>query len=123
MHELAVCQSMIAQVEEIAGSHGAARVVRVEVRIGPLSGVEPDLLADAFPFACAGTVAEGAVLAIERLPVRVVCTGCGNESEAAVNRLVCGACGDFRTRVIGGDELLLARVELETPDRTAPVVN
>lgn len=116
MHELAVCQSMIAQVGDVAASHGARRVVRVRVRIGPLSGVVPDLLADAFPFACAGTVAEGAELAVETLPVRVSCAACGAESETAVNRLVCGACGDYRTTLISGDELLLAGIELEVDD-------
>lgn len=114
MHELAICQSMIAQVEEIADRHGAGRVVRVEVQVGPLSGVEPDLLTNAFPFASARTVAEGAALSIETLPVRVACGHCGAETAASVNRLACGACGDPRTRVVGGDELLLARVELET---------
>jgi hydrogenase nickel incorporation protein HypA/HybF len=113
MHELAVCQSMIAQVEELAANRGGGRVVRLNVRIGPLAGVDPELLAHAFPFACAGTVAEGAVLNIDTLPVRVLCSQCGMESDASVNRLVCHACGDFRTRVISGDELLLASFELE----------
>lgn len=116
MHELAVCQSMITQVGDVAASRGARRVVRVRVRIGPLSGVVPDLLADAFPFACAGTIAEGAELAVETLPVRVSCAACGAESEATVNRLLCGACGDYRTTLISGDELLLAGVELEVDD-------
>lgn len=118
MHELAVCQSMIAQVGEIAASHGGGSVLRVEVHIGPLSGVEPKLLADAFPFACAGTVAEGAELSIDTLPIRVACSRCGMESDVTVNRLVCNTCGDFRTRVISGDELLLARVELESGSDT-----
>jgi Zn finger protein HypA/HybF involved in hydrogenase expression len=28
------------------------------------------------------------------------------------NRLLCASCGDFRTRIISGDELILQRVEL-----------
>lgn len=30
-----------------------------------------------------------------------------------MNRLLCGACGDWHTRIISGDELLLESVELE----------
>lgn len=116
MHELALCQSMIAQVERVAERHGAERVVRVEVRLGPLAGVEPDLLANAFPFACARTIAEGAALSIETLPIRVACADCGTESEVAANRLACQGCGGIRTRILCGDELLLARIELETSD-------
>ena len=113
MHELSVCQALMAQVVDIAARENAERVTAIVLRMGPLSGVEPDLLADAFPIAAAGTPAEGAALHFERLPVRVHCSVCGAESDASVNRLLCGACGDYRTRLISGDELLLASVELE----------
>jgi hydrogenase nickel incorporation protein HypA/HybF len=45
--------------------------------------------------------------------VRVRCTRCGADCEAAPNRLLCGACGDYRTRLASGDEMLLASLELE----------
>ncbi len=119
MHELSVCQGMLRQVDAIAAEHAARRVSRITVRIGPLSGVEPALLAQAFPIASAGTVASDAELIIETLPVRVHCETCGEESDAAVNRLLCGSCGDWHTRLISGDELLLASVELETEEEPA----
>jgi len=115
MHELSVCQGMLGQVEAIARSHQASAVRRIRVQVGPLSGVEPRLLEQAFPLACAGTVAERAELVIERLPVRVHCETCGSDSDAAPNRLLCGSCGDWHTRLVSGDELLLASVELVTP--------
>ena len=113
MHELAVCQGLLRQVEAIAREHGADRVTRIVVRIGPLSGVEPDLLAGAFPLAAGDTRAAAAELIIERLPVRVRCNTCGAETEAPPNRLLCGACGHGHTQLVGGDEMLLASVELE----------
>lgn len=120
MHELSVCQNMLAQVSEVATRHRARGVTGIRVQIGPLSGVEPRLLAQAFPLASAGTIAEGAALTLEELPVRVQCETCGRESEASANRLTCGACGDWHTRLIGGDEMLLASVELETPTIDSP---
>jgi hydrogenase nickel incorporation protein HypA/HybF len=78
--------------------------------------VEADLLRSAYPIAAAGTIAEGAVLDIEPARVLVHCTACGAETEAAPNRLLCGACGDWRTRLVSGDELLLASLELSVPD-------
>ncbi len=113
MHELSLCHSLIQQVEGIARRERARRVTTITLRIGPLSGVEPELLVDAFPFAAAGTVAEGAALCIEAQPVRVLCSRCQLESDATPNRLLCGACGDYRTRLVSGDELLLASLELE----------
>ena len=114
MHELSVCQALLRQVETIAQEHEASGVEKIVLRIGPLAGVEPRLLQDAFPIARAGTVADGAKLVIEALPLRVRCDSCGAESDAAPNRLLCGACGDWHTRVISGDEMLLASVELLT---------
>jgi len=113
MHELSVCQSMLDQVSAIAAQHRARSVSRITLRIGPISGIEPRLLSDAFSIARAGTIADDAELTIETQAVRVHCETCGEETEAAINRLLCGACGDYHTRLISGDELLLASVELE----------
>jgi hydrogenase nickel incorporation protein HypA/HybF len=111
MHELAICQALLVQVEGIAREH-AATVRRVRVSVGPLSGVDPGLLERAYPLACAGTVAEGSELALESAPVRVRCRGCGVESAASANRLLCAACGGWQTDLLSGDELLLLNVEL-----------
>ena len=48
MHELAVCQSLLRQVEEIARRDNARRVELIRLRIGPLSGVVGELLEQAF---------------------------------------------------------------------------
>lgn len=113
MHELSLCQALLEQVAQVAREQHARRIVSVTVRIGPLSGVEPTLLASAYPFASAGTAAADAALIIERAAVRVRCLGCGAESEARASSLICGVCRDWRVELLSGDELLLARVELE----------
>lgn len=117
MHELSICQSLLDQVEGIARQHGASRVERILLQVGPLSGLEPALLMSAWPLAAAGTVAETAALVIEPAPIRVQCRECGAESAATANRLLCGACSGFHTRLVSGDELLLAQLELTIPDR------
>lgn len=113
MHELALCQALMSQVETIARDHDADRVTAITLGMGPLSGVEAQLLKNAYPIASAGTIAEGAELMIRTTPVRVHCHSCGADSDALVNRLVCGHCGNWRTRLISGDELLLVSVELD----------
>jgi len=115
MHELSICQALISQVEAIIRQR-PGRIERVRLGIGPLSGVEPRLLEDAYPLACAGTCAEGTQLVIEPRRIRVRCRGCGAESNAAPNRLLCAACGDWQTDLVSGDELLLLQIELDTQD-------
>lgn len=112
MHELSVCLSLLEQVERVARENGAGSVEKILVTIGPLSGVEPELLRNAYPLAAAGTIAETAELEIEYAEVVVHCSECDAETTAAANRLVCGACGDYRTRLVSGDEMVLKRVEL-----------
>lgn len=112
MHELSVCQALVAQLERVSATNGGGRVELVRLRVGPLSGIEPALLRHAFPLAAAGTVADGADLFIESSTLVVQCSGCGVQSEAAANRMLCGSCGSFRVRLISGDEMMLESVEL-----------
>ena len=117
MHELAVAQSLVEQVEAVINQHGATQASLIRVRIGPLAGVVPELLARAFPLAAAGSRMEHAELDFTHAPITVHCQTCGADTEAVMNRLICGACGDWHTQILSGDELLLESVELETaPD-------
>lgn len=113
MHELSVCLSLLQQVETIARERNATRVTAITLNIGPLSGVEPDLLKNAYPLAAAGTVAEEAELIMEIAEIVVRCSQCDNETTVTPNKLLCGTCGDFRTQLVSGDELTLLRVELD----------
>ena len=112
MHELSVCRALIAEIEAVARRYQASGVASVRLLIGPLSGVEPTLVQHAFSLAAAGTPAAGAGLVIEEAPVRVTCDACRALSAVQPNRLTCAACGNWRTRLVSGDELMLVSVEL-----------
>ena len=112
MHELSVCQQLLSQATRIAREHGAERIERIVVAAGPLSGVEPDLLVQAFSVARAGTLAREAELEIESGVVVVRCRSCRTESEVPVNRLLCAKCGNWQVDVTQGEDLLLLSLEL-----------
>jgi hydrogenase nickel incorporation protein HypA/HybF len=113
MHELAICQALMQQVDAIAVERNAQSVTCVTVGIGPLSGVEAQLLVNAFSIARAGTAASSSELKVEHLPVKVRCNSCEQESEVKPNKMTCAHCGDWRTTLVSGDELMLLSVELE----------
>lgn len=121
MHELSVCQALVRQLQDLARKEQAVRITKVVIQIGPLAGVEAQLLRHAYPIASAGSVADAAELVIENLPLRVRCETCGAESEATPNQLICGVCGDYHTQLLSGDELLLAQVELERAEAPASI--
>ena len=115
MHELSVCLSLLEQLQSIAAERGSKCVTRIELGIGPLSGVESDLLRNAWPIAAAGSIAEDAELLIETAAIVVRCTICKAVTTASAHQLSCGECGDFRTSLVSGDEMTLLRLELADP--------
>jgi len=112
----------LTQVAAIARERGAEAIERIVLEVGPLSGVDPTLLARAFEVARTGSCAAEAVLSIDTPGVSVRCLSCGSQSQTAPNRLLCDACGGYRTEIIAGDELNLRRVEFrvrEPPESAA----
>jgi len=112
MHELAVSLALIEEAERVARAHGAQRIARLRVLVGPLSGVDGELLARSYAVARAGTLTAQAALEWSAAPISVCCEQCGQTTEASAQRLLCGLCGSWHTRVVTGTELTLQSVEL-----------
>src|SRR5262245_50617483 len=100
MHEYSIVQSLLASVETAVGAR-AASVHGIEVRIGEISGVDPELLATAYEVFRAGTLCERAAMVIQRVPVRWECPCCGGAIGAG-RALRCGEC-DEPARLAAGD--------------------
>jgi hydrogenase nickel incorporation protein HypA/HybF len=113
MHELSICQALLDEVEQLARSRRARRVLRIAVDIGALSGVEATLLERAFTVARAGTIAADARLELRTPPLWVRCRRCERQRQAMQPQVACDACGEARVEPCGGDELLLRQVEME----------
>jgi hydrogenase nickel incorporation protein HypA/HybF len=113
VHEYSLMLALVERVEEEAAARRALAVHRVRVRVGELSGVEPDLMVSAFEIVRSGTMCEHAALDIERVEARWECPSCGR-SVPGGDRLQCATCGAPAALVSGG-ELLLGQIELEVP--------
>jgi hydrogenase nickel incorporation protein HypA/HybF len=111
VHEYSIARAVVGRAEEEARARGARAVRGVGVRIGALSGVEPDLLAAAYELCREGTLCAGAPLAVERVAATWACSDCGRRI-ATGEVLRCPACG-AAARLLGGDELVLERIEME----------
>jgi hydrogenase nickel incorporation protein HypA/HybF len=114
MHELAIAQSLIEQIEKVVREQAGKRAVAVTVRIGPLSGVDADALRMAFEIASPDTLAAGCVLELEAPHAVLRCRACGAATELALVFRACESCGSADVTVEGGHELLLRSLELET---------
>lgn len=116
MHELGIAQEILRTVLPEAGRHAARKVVRITLRVGVLRAVVPDNLSFLFGHVAAGTIAEGAVLAIEEEPLAVDCPACGVRSEASSLTVECPACGAAGVRLSGGDELRIVDFDIDGPE-------
>ncbi len=114
MHEYSIAASLIERVTVEAEKHRARAVRRVRVRLGELSGVEPELLATAFDLAREDTCCSAAVLELDFVPARWACETC-HELVDPKATLRCASCAG-PARLVAGDELDLFSLELEVSD-------
>jgi hydrogenase nickel incorporation protein HypA/HybF len=113
MHERSLVKALLRQVEGVAASHPGNRVSSVRVRLGELSGVEPELFSYAFEELVAHSPLDGAVLNLELAALEGSCDECGNRFQIERLRFQCIQCGSSRVTLRGGEEMLLESVTLE----------
>ncbi len=107
MHELAIAESI---VEAIGARCGDARVTRVRLSVGRLSGVVPDAIRFCFDLAAAGTTVDGARLDIEEPDGWARCRSCDGQFRVDDLILLC-SCGSADVEVLRGQDLTIRSVE------------
>lgn len=113
MHELSIANSILEAARAEAARRPGARLVKVGVRVGELSGVEPDALSFSFEALVRGSDLEPLALEIETCPRRQRCSLCGRIFRVVDFDLCCPDCGAFESRCISGDELEMVYLEIE----------
>jgi hydrogenase nickel incorporation protein HypA/HybF len=113
MHEYSIVQALVDRVGAEVKAHGARSVQSVSIRIGELSGVDPDLFTTAYNTFRERTICDGAELYLTIVPARWMCERCGQRiAQGGVLR--CDICGSG-ARLAEGDEIMLDRIEMEVP--------
>ena len=114
MHELALAQSIIEIGENEARKHGDARILKIKLLLGELTGVVREALEFSFEAARFGTSAERATLEIELVPLRARCLKCGPVLEPQRDFcLLCPGCGDAVV-IVSGREMQVEYVDLDS---------
>ena len=114
MHELALAQSILEICEEEARKQQAGAIQKIKLRLGDFSGVVREALEFSFDALKAETLAAGAGLEIERVPLEVRCPRCGQVSSPPASDLcfVCTDCGS-PVEITSGRELQVEYIEVE----------
>jgi len=113
MHELSIASAILDAVRNEAEKRPGSHVTKVGVRVGVLSGVEPEALSFGFSALVQGTDLEPLMLEIDSVPRRQRCPACDITFDVTEENLACPHCASSETTVAGGEELDLAYFEVE----------
>ncbi|NOQ32415.1 MAG: hydrogenase maturation nickel metallochaperone HypA [Helicobacteraceae bacterium] len=113
MHEYSIVQALITSCEENATANNAQKVTKVFIKVGVMSGVEPELLKTAFDTFKYDTVCEEAELNINVQAVVILCNSCEKESTLKKNEYCCSFCQSIDIKILDGEEMYLMSLELE----------
>jgi len=115
MHELAITEGILKVVLRHAATSGAGRVVSVSLRIGELSDLADEWLQRYFDYLSRDTIAAGAGIRIERIPVVFRCEECGNTFPVKLREtkdIVCPACDRKKVVLVSGREFVVQQIEV-----------
>jgi hydrogenase nickel incorporation protein HypA/HybF len=114
MHEVALVEALLESVQEHLRDSGIeGRVRRLEVVIGPLSGVVPEAFQFAFEVLSPDRLGPDCELLIRTQPAFCRCQNCGAVEGIVELAYACPRCGSQSIRLEGGRELLLQSIEVD----------
>jgi hydrogenase nickel incorporation protein HypA/HybF len=114
MHEYSLVEALVRRVEQEALRRQALAIHALSVRVGELSGVDPELFRTAYETFREGTLCANAPLTVTRVDATWSCPRC----RKAIPRggvLRCAACNEPARLDEGGDALTLDGIEMEVP--------
>jgi len=113
MHEMGIVVSFVNMAKEYAVKNNAARVLKVVLQLGEISGIEARYLTEFYPVVVEGSILEGSELVIETIPASVFCTDCATTYNPVISDLKCPTCGGEHCDIIDGRGLFIKEIGIE----------
>lgn len=108
IHELPLTQKILSIVLKYAESNNAKTIIEVHLKIGDLRDFVEAITQKYWDYISKGTIAEGAKIKFERVPVSAICHRCKNIfyfDWRGVEKPCCPMCGSFDAELLTGTEL------------------
>lgn len=113
MHELAVTESIAAICLKHAQANNAQRVLKVNIKLGELTGIVDTYVSFYWGMVTKDTVAQDAELNFIKVPVVAYCPHCEQEFPVEEYDLTCPRCGQTDTELVSGREFTVESLEIE----------
>ena len=112
MHELSIVQGIVDIIKEVAHQNGIKKIRKVNIEIGPLSGIVEQSIHFCWDIALKKTGLDGVALEIQKIPLTILCHKCGKKSVLDRVNLSCLHCGENDVEVIIGREVNIKSIEV-----------
>ena len=118
MHELSIVKNPVKTVLSRYTPAENERIISVNVVMGEMHDYEEEWLTKYFVQMTARTVLDGAMLKVERLPIKLRCRNCGSEfgnskDEGEIFLSGCKNCGSNDIEIVNGREFYIKELEVE----------
>jgi hydrogenase nickel incorporation protein HypA/HybF len=117
MHELSLAEEMLQMIAGVIGS--GSRLERVNIVIGPLSGVSADSLRFCFTELAAMRGFGSPDLVVDETAASIRCRSCGLSYEVHEFTEGCPVCGSLERDILSGMECTLESIEVDDGGRPA----
>jgi len=111
MHEIAIVSSLFEIINRKIEEHAIESISRVCLKVGEMAAIEPMTLTACFEMLAEGTPVQGAVLAIDILPVMARCPPCATLFRVIQHQFVCPTCCGDTVEFVSGKELYIDSME------------
>ena len=115
MHELQVTERILNIVLNHAQKNGVTKVMSINLRIGELSDLENEWIQHYFDYLAKESVAAGAKLVIERVPVVMRCDECDHSFEVnikEIKEILCPECECKTCTLVSGKDYYIKDMEV-----------
>jgi hydrogenase nickel incorporation protein HypA/HybF len=112
---MSIAAAVLDALRTEAALHTGSRLTRAGLRIGELSGVEPESLRFCLETLASGSDLDPLSFDLEICPWTRRCRQCAAEFRVVDSNPVCTVCGSHDTEAAGGDQMELSYLELEEP--------
>jgi len=112
MHEYSIVQSLMQSCEENARANNATQITKVVVKIGVMSGVEPQLLQTAFDTFKEETICSSAEFIMIMQSLKIWCNDCKGEYILPKDTYNCPQCAGVELDILDGEDIYLMQLEM-----------
>ena len=105
MHELSIAANIIEIAEDFMQTHKGAKIIKIELVVGKLSGVVRESLEFAMGIAAENTVLQDALILIQEVDGKALCNSCKTKFVNNDWYTPCPSCHSLDFEIVAGKDL------------------